>query len=46
MKDTEVEAIASEPTPAKREREYLVDRVGKLEEGYGILRDVLGSSSL
>lgn len=46
MKDAEVEAIASEPTPARRQRAFLADRVGKLQEGYEILRDVLGSSSL
>jgi hypothetical protein len=43
MSDTEVEAIASEPLPAKRQREFLEDRIKKLQEGHEIFRGVMGS---
>ena len=43
MSDTEVEAIASEPSSAKRQREYLDDRIKKLQDGHKIFRDVMGS---
>ncbi|KAH6675420.1 dynamin family protein-like protein [Halenospora varia] len=42
MSDTEVEAIASEPASARRQREFLVERVKKLEDGHEIFRGVLG----
>jgi hypothetical protein len=43
MPDTEVKAIASEPLPAKRQREFLEDRIKKLEDGHEIFRGVMGS---
>ncbi|RFU29423.1 hypothetical protein B7463_g6944, partial [Scytalidium lignicola] len=43
MSDKEVEAIASEPLLAKRQREFLEDRVRKLEDGHKIFRGVMGS---
>ena len=44
MSDAEVEAIASEPLSAKRQREFLEDRIKKLQDGYEIFRGVMGSS--
>jgi hypothetical protein len=43
MSDTEVEAIASEPLSAKRQRESLEDRIKKLQDGHEIFRGVMGS---
>ncbi|KAF7879541.1 hypothetical protein EAF04_000736 [Stromatinia cepivora] len=45
LSDVEVEAIASEPTSAKRQREFLEDRISKLEDGYEIFRGVMGSAT-
>jgi hypothetical protein len=42
MSDTEVEAIASEPIAAKRQREFLEDRVRKLLDGHAIFKDAMG----
>jgi hypothetical protein len=44
MSETEVEAIASEPVSAKRQREYLEDRIKKLQDGHEIFRNAMGSS--
>jgi hypothetical protein len=44
LTDAEVEAIASEPVPAKRQREFLVDRMAKLQAGHNIFKSVMGSS--
>jgi hypothetical protein len=41
--DAEIAAIASEPASAKRKREYLEDRIKKLQEGHRILRRVIGT---
>ena len=41
LSDAEVEAIASEPTAAKRRREYLEDQIGKLTAGQEIFNSVL-----
>lgn len=46
LSDHEKEAIASEPASAKRQRGFLEDRIGKLNEGYNILRDVIRSATL
>ncbi|MCJ1281197.1 hypothetical protein MMC26_000515 [Xylographa opegraphella] len=46
MKDSEVEAIASEPLSAKRKREFLGDRIEKLKKGQAILKNVMGSATL
>lgn len=40
--DAEAEAIASEPVSSKRQREFWIDRIERLEVGYGILRGVTG----
>ena len=45
MSDTEVEAIASEPTAARRQRGFLEDRVKKLEDGHEIFRGVMGRAA-
>lgn len=42
MSDTEVEALASEPIAAKRQREFLEDRVRKLLDGHTIFKDAMG----
>ncbi|KAH7420099.1 dynamin family protein-like protein [Cadophora sp. MPI-SDFR-AT-0126] len=44
MSDAEVEAIASEPTSAKRQRDFLEDRVKKLQDGHNIFKGVMGSA--
>ena len=41
MTDDDVKAIASEPTVTKRQREFLEDRVRKLEDGHEIFRGVM-----
>lgn len=46
LSDHETEVIASEPASAKRQRDFLGDRIEKLEEGHNILRDVIRSSTL
>jgi hypothetical protein len=43
MTDVEVEAIASEPLSAKRQREFLEERIKKLRDGHEIFRGVMGS---
>ena len=43
LSDSEVEAIASEPSSAKRQREFLEDRIAKLEHGHKIFRAAMGS---
>jgi hypothetical protein len=43
MSDVEVEAIASEPLSAKRQREFLEERIKKLTDGHEIFRGVMGS---
>jgi hypothetical protein len=44
LSDTEVETIASEPLSAKRQREFLEERIKKLRDGHEIFRGVMGSS--
>ncbi|KAK8116344.1 hypothetical protein PG984_012846 [Apiospora sp. TS-2023a] len=46
MADVEVLGVASEPASAIRQREFLDDRIKKLEDGSAILRGVLGKSIL
>ena len=46
LSDSAVEAIASEPASARRQREFLDDRISKLEHGQGIFRAVMGSVAL
>ncbi|KAL9126644.1 MAG: hypothetical protein Q9217_004334 [Psora testacea] len=40
LSESESQAIASEPSLAKRHREFLEDRIGKLTDGHQVLRDV------
>jgi hypothetical protein len=42
LSDDEVLKVAGEPTSVKRQRDFLVDRLGKLEEGRTKFRDVMG----
>ncbi|KAM0802080.1 dynamin family protein-like protein [Usnea florida] len=44
LKDSEAEAIASEPTSSKRQRQFLEDRIAKLKDGQKIFRSVMGSA--
>lgn len=46
LSDAEVEAIASEPGAAKRQRQFLEDRIAKLKDGQSIFRGVMGSAAL
>ena len=46
LTDSEVEAIASEPTSAKRQRQFLEDRIAKLKDGQRIFRSVMGSAAM
>ncbi len=43
MLDAEVESIASEPLSAKRKRDFLTDRIKKLQDGHEIFRGVMGA---
>lgn len=43
LSDVETEAIASEPAAARRQREFLGDRIRKLEAGHDVLRGVIKS---
>ncbi|ESZ97970.1 putative dynamin GTPase [Sclerotinia borealis F-4128] len=45
LSDGEVEAIASEPTSTRTQREFLEDRISKLEDGYEIFRGVMSSAT-
>ena len=44
LTDSEMEALASEPASAKRQREFLEDRIAKLKDGRSIFRSVMGSA--
>lgn len=46
LTDSEVEAIASEPANAKRQRQFLEDRIAKLKDGQSIFRSVMGSAAM
>ncbi|KAF6222582.1 hypothetical protein HO133_000628 [Letharia lupina] len=46
LTDPEVEAIASEPASAKRQRQFLEDRIAKLKDGQSIFRSVMGSAAM
>ena len=43
LSDKQVQAIASEPPQSKRVREFLEDRIAKLENGHEIFKGVMGS---
>jgi len=42
----QIEFVASEPASTKRQREFLEDRISKLNEGRDILRGVMRDSIL
>lgn len=44
LSDAQVETIATEPGTAKRQRQFLEDRIKKLKDGQDIFRGVLGSA--
>ena len=44
--DAEVEQIASEPPAAKRQRQFLEDRIKKLLDGQKIFRGVIGGTAI
>ena len=46
LTDPEVEAIASEPASAKRQRQFLEDRIAKLKDGQSIFRSVMGTAAM
>lgn len=46
LTDPEVEAIAAEPASAKRQRQFLEDRIAKLKDGQSIFRSVMGSAAM
>lgn len=46
LTDSEVEAIASEPANAKRQRQFLEDRIAKLKDGQSIFRSVMGTAAM
>lgn len=46
LTDSEAEAIASEPTSSKRQRQFLEDRIAKLKDGQKIFRSVMGSAAM
>lgn len=41
----EIEGFASEPAATKRQRAFLEDRIGKLQEGHAVLRRVMHTAS-
>ena len=45
LSDGEVEALASEPTTTRTQRESLEDRISELEKGCEIFRGLMGSAS-
>ncbi|KAI1822013.1 interferon-induced GTP-binding protein Mx [Xylaria intraflava] len=45
MSDVEVEAIASEPLPTRSQREFLSDRIRKLEDGQETFRAMMGNTT-
>ncbi|KAF7898456.1 hypothetical protein EAF00_004902 [Botryotinia globosa] len=45
MSDKDVEAIASEPGPARQERAYLEDQIKKLGEGKRIFRTIMSGAT-
>lgn len=46
LSDSEMEAIVSEPASAKRQREFLENRIEKLKKRHRILQDVIRSATL
>lgn len=46
LTDSEIEAIASEPTSAKRQRQFLEERIAKLKDGQSIFRSVMSRAAI
>lgn len=46
LTDSEIEAIASEPASAKRQRQFLEERIAKLTDGQSIFRSVMSSAAM
>jgi hypothetical protein len=44
LTDSEAEAIAMEPAAARRQRRFLEERIAKLGDGHGILKEVMRST--
>ena len=44
MSDTDFEAIASKPSSAKHQRQFLKDCIKKLQDRHKIFRSIVGSS--
>ena len=42
LTELQIDAIASEPANAKRQRQFLEDRISKLKDGQSIFRSVMG----
>ncbi|KAF2966504.1 hypothetical protein GQX73_g7045 [Xylaria multiplex] len=45
MSDNEAKAIASEPLPVRRQRDFLDDRIKKLEDGRDAFRAMMGNAA-
>jgi hypothetical protein len=45
LADSEAEALVMEPVTARRQREFLKDRIAKLEDGQRILKNVMMCSN-
>jgi hypothetical protein len=43
LSPSQAESIASEPASARRQRDFLMERIKKLEDGPNILLNVIGS---
>ena len=46
LKDSQVEAIASEPARAKLGRQFLEDRIAKLKNGQAVFRNVMAGAAM
>jgi hypothetical protein len=44
LSDTEAVALASEPSAVERQREFLIGRLAKLEQGREVLGEVMSSN--
>jgi hypothetical protein len=45
LSNSEAEAVVMEPVSAKSQRDFLEDRIGKLEDGHRILQDVIRTTA-
>ncbi len=46
LSDSDAEVMASEPASGRRQREFLGDRITKLENGRAILQSIMGFTAL